>query len=118
MKLPPSMKESAKHLALSRTTSIVPNLRARPEATRSPELVSDPVRIETPDATAEGPTVGANCRGFGATDAMGWLTKRGRLGGVGAGGGIARLRATELGQHDLPRFGALDSEVTPLLLPS
>ena len=32
-----------------------------------------PVRILTPASTAAGPTVGANCRGGGTTDAMGRL---------------------------------------------
>ena len=53
------------------TQSNAPSLRTRPEATRSPEVVKGPVRNVTPVAAAEGPTVGANCRGFVTAIAMG-----------------------------------------------
>ena len=78
MMFPPSTKESAKQDALSWMMSSEQNLRTRPQATRSPEWVKDPVWIRTLVATAAGPTVGANCRGEDPTDAMGWLNLWGR----------------------------------------
>src|SRR5664279_5007995 len=71
-----------KQPALSLTKLSEPNLWTRPQTTRSPEAMTDPVRMKTPASAAAGPTVGANCRGGVTADAMGWLM----LGPMDAGG--------------------------------
>src|SRR5215203_4614156 len=74
MMLPPGGNgRSAKQPALSLTQSREPNLHIKPEATRSPVVVVRPVRMKTPAADAEGPTVGAKCRGIVTAYAIGWL---------------------------------------------
>ena len=63
-----------------------PSLQTRPQTTRSPEAKTDPVRMKTPASAAEGPTVGANCRGGITADAIGWL-ELGPMDAVGSGEG-------------------------------
>jgi hypothetical protein len=76
MKLPPAGKGvSTKQPALSLTQSREPNLQIKPEATRSLVVVVRPVQKETPAADAEGPTVGAKCRGIVTAYAIGWLKR-------------------------------------------
>ena len=82
-----------------------PSLWKRPETTRSPEAMMDPVRMKTPANAAVGPAVGANCRGGVMADAMGRLK-------IGADGrleapGRERMRGHTRWHNDVPRFGAL-----------
>ena len=58
-----------------------------------------PVRITTPASTAAGPTVGANCRGFGTADAMGRL-KYGPMDASGIWGGKMQLSLHSSCQSD------------------
>src|SRR5664279_3032165 len=62
-----------KQPALSLTKLSEPSLWTRPQTTRSPKVMMDPVRMKTPASAAAGPTVGANCRGGVTADAIGWL---------------------------------------------
>ena len=62
-----------------------------------------PVRMKTPAADAEGPTVGAKCRGIVMTYAIGWLIEvvpSGLTAVSGSGYGHER-------HGDVPRFEAL-----------
>jgi hypothetical protein len=83
----------------------------RPDATRSPEGKEVPVRNVTPADAADGPTVGANCRGILAADARGWLIMGGAMrASTGSGSEIEH----ELeGTQDIPRFRALRRDNTP-----
>ena len=100
------MKQFAKQDVLSWTQSSEPNLRTRPEATRSPELVRSPVWNKTMVVAAESPMVGANCRGKVTAVAMGMAKEEGPMDDDGARRrDCAHTHAHEHGE--LPRFGAL-----------
>jgi hypothetical protein len=67
------MKSPAKHDVLLWMKSSEPNLWTRPESVRSPETETGTIRMRTQAATADGPTVGANCRGVIYGRCLGWL---------------------------------------------
>jgi hypothetical protein len=98
----------AKLPALSLTKSSESSLWMRPETTRSPEAVMNPVRIRTPAGTTAGPTVGANCRRGESTDAMGWL-KLGPICTRESEEGRMEIEFTLIHTNtgDIPRFRAL-----------
>ena len=80
----------------------------RPQTTRSPEAMTDPVRMKTPASVAAGPTVGANCRGGITEDAIDRLTLGPMdTGGTGEGWRIGIHTSKYSKTHDLPRFRAL-----------
>ena len=57
-----------------------------------------------------------NCRAGRTTDAKGWL----KIGGGSRAlvGSRGKVGMSERGTQDIPRFGALSGEITPLVLPS
>ena len=113
MTLPPAGKgRSAKQPALSLTQLREPNLQIKPEATRSPVVMVRPVRMKTPAEDAEGPTVGAKCRGIVTAYAIGWLIE---VVPEGSHGGI-RKRVWARATRRRTQVRGPPMEVTPLLL--
>src|SRR5664279_3856918 len=92
-----------KQPALSLTKLSEPSLWTRPQTTRSPEVMMDPVRMKTPASAAAGPTVGANCRGGVTADAIGWL-ELGPMDAGGIRGGIAPVSYTHLRAHETDSY--------------
>ena len=76
--------------ALSMTKSSAPTLRIRPVSMRALDGESGPVRIITPVDASACPTVGANCRRYVTSDAMGMANERDRT-KVNADGAGSRI---------------------------